>query len=194
MYGRLDRMIMDSVAMAMFVFTGTLFLFFFSVYLPNYACSTKVNSTLDIPKQIPFFHDNNIKVQQISAGLYHNAVLSSNGEIYTWGCGKFGQIGNGFTADALEPVHINAQFGEDKFVTVKCGSFHTVALTSSGCVYCWGKNNRLQCLKALSDIILTPRSIIHDIDIALHHHQKKSNTVVADIFAGTFCMSFYLKV
>ena len=45
--------------------------------------------------RIPFFVDNNINVAHISGGFHTNFALTENGELYAWGRGNNGQIGNG---------------------------------------------------------------------------------------------------
>ena len=44
-----------------------------------------------------------IKVETISSGLYHSLVLTDDGEVYSWGQGRFGAIGTGSRKDVFEP-------------------------------------------------------------------------------------------
>ena len=37
-------------------------------------------------------------------GLYHSAIVTSLGELYTFGCGKYGKLGHGDFTDVLEPT------------------------------------------------------------------------------------------
>lgn len=47
------------------------------------------------PKKLMFFEENNLKIKSISAGMYFCNALTENGEIYSWGRGQYGALGNG---------------------------------------------------------------------------------------------------
>ncbi|EFA86155.1 regulator of chromosome condensation domain-containing protein [Heterostelium album PN500] len=47
-----------------------------------------------VPTLIPFFHENGIRVTQVSAGGAHSMVLTDEGQVYTWGCGENGKLGH----------------------------------------------------------------------------------------------------
>lgn len=47
------------------------------------------------PKKVKFFSENGKKVKSISAGLYHCNAMLDNGEVYNWGRGLYGVLGNG---------------------------------------------------------------------------------------------------
>lgn len=55
------------------------------------------------PKKIKFFEENDMKIKSISAGLYHCNALTEAGEVYTWGRGLYGILGNGSNSHHLEP-------------------------------------------------------------------------------------------
>ena len=56
-------------------------------------------------------------------------VLYENGDVYTWGCGIFGQLGTGDTQNQLGPVKLSPQ-GEPgiRFTHVDCGKRHSMAV------------------------------------------------------------------
>ena len=43
------------------------------------------------------------QVVQVSAGGYHNLVLTESGEVFSWGYGAFGRLGHGDTEDQTLP-------------------------------------------------------------------------------------------
>jgi alpha-tubulin suppressor-like RCC1 family protein len=45
------------------------------------------------PTLVPFFKNNNLKVNKISTGDMHVIVLTTNNRVFTWGCGEFGRLG-----------------------------------------------------------------------------------------------------
>lgn len=56
------------------------------------------------PKKVSFFEENGLKVKSISSGLYHCNALTTEGELYSWGRGLYGVLGNGSNSHALEPT------------------------------------------------------------------------------------------
>lgn len=48
-----------------------------------------------VPKIVSYFKDNGIKIKSIGAGMYHSVAVSEKGELFTWGRGLYGTLGNG---------------------------------------------------------------------------------------------------
>lgn len=101
-----------------------------------------------IPRKVRFFEENGIKVKQIGAGLYHCVALTEDGDIYTWGRGEYGVLGNGSNQYSLVP-ELNEDFAMLKdeginVVKIDCADEYTAVLTDSGEVYTFGKNDRGQ--------------------------------------------------
>lgn len=88
-----------------------------------------------IPVEVPF----EVKVVAIYCGSAHTAVLTADGEVFTWGSNNFGQLGNGETNDKFYPVKVMNL--DSPIVAIACGLYHTVALTTCGKVFTWGYNN-----------------------------------------------------
>jgi hypothetical protein len=100
------------------------------------------------PKKVDFFEKNQIKVSKIMAGLYHTIAISDKGDLYTWGRGLFGVLGNASNAYSLVPMlndefHLMRQQNPDlKFQKVDAADEYTGALMNDGSLYVWGKNDR----------------------------------------------------
>ena len=84
----------------------------------------------------------------VSSGNSHTCALTAWGQVYCWGSGTFGQLGNDDTASKDHPVTV---VSGDSLTTpltdviqISCGNDHTCALTSSGEVMCWGRNDSRQ--------------------------------------------------
>jgi alpha-tubulin suppressor-like RCC1 family protein len=75
----------------------------------------------------------------VAAGSSHSLALSTDGQVYAWGSGLLGQLGDGSNADSLTPAPIHAPAGLT-FTAVAAGGDHSLALTSTGAVYAWGAN------------------------------------------------------
>ncbi|KAL0414302.1 UNVERIFIED_CONTAM: PH, RCC1 and FYVE domains-containing protein 1 [Sesamum radiatum] len=70
--------------------------------------------------------------EQISAGADHIAVLTSRGEVFTWGRGANGRLGHGDAEDRNVPTLVEAL--KDKHVrNIACGSSYTASI----CIHKW---------------------------------------------------------
>ncbi|ERN17078.1 uncharacterized protein LOC18445411 [Amborella trichopoda] len=68
-------------------------------------------------------------VKMISCGSYHVAVLTSEGEVYTWGRGVNGQLGHGDVEDRNSATLVEA-LRDRKVKSVACGSNFTAVICS----------------------------------------------------------------
>lgn len=99
------------------------------------------------PRRVSFFKERNIKVKDISCGIYHSVCLSTEGKVYTFGRGLFGLLGTGSNRDELIPVEneflgmIKNENSQNEIVKIDCADEYTVAQTKAGDLYAWGKNN-----------------------------------------------------
>lgn len=75
---------------------------------------------------------------QIACGSNHTMALTDNGALWSWGDGRFGQLGHGLARDCGVPTRVRALEEVDVVVAVACGSDHTVAVLSNGQLYSWG--------------------------------------------------------
>ncbi|CAG01384.1 unnamed protein product, partial [Tetraodon nigroviridis] len=74
----------------------------------------------------------------------HYLALSSNGEVFSWGCGDGGRLGHGDTTYLEEPTMIAAFNGKQAgkhVVHIACGSTYSAAITVDGELYTWGRGN-----------------------------------------------------
>jgi alpha-tubulin suppressor-like RCC1 family protein len=88
-------------------------------------------------------------VASVSLGQYHSAAITTNGDLYTWGSNKYGQLGNGTNTDSSTPVKIMSNVA-----SVSLGLSHSAAITTNGDLYTWGENDYGQ----LGDGTTTDRS------------------------------------
>lgn len=80
-------------------------------------------------------------VLQISAGSQHVVCISRNGDVFTWGGNRKGQLGDGQLTSSCNPILL-PQLKHRPVIMVSCGESHTLALTAGGNVYSWGDNSR----------------------------------------------------
>lgn len=77
-------------------------------------------------------------------------MLSTEGDVYTWGRGLYGVLGNGSNTHKLTPFFnedIRAITEEDegsKIIKMDSADEYTVIQLKDGTLYSWGKNDRGQ--------------------------------------------------
>lgn len=91
--------------------------------------------------------DQNIKFKSIAASRFHTVALDNDGNVWNWGYGFYGQLGDG--KDALSGINIHSYVPKKvffnnqnlKFQAIAAGDDHTVALDVDGNIWGWGRNN-----------------------------------------------------
>jgi len=84
-----------------------------------------------------------VNVTQVVCGAIHTMVLTGDGNIYSWGCGKEGQLGHGDKVSLRVPQCIEP-FCDDQLTSISAGQAYSAALTEAGQVYTWGSNTEGQ--------------------------------------------------
>ncbi len=75
----------------------------------------------------------------VSAGNVHSLAVKTNGTLWTWGNGQFGQLGNGLFSSATANV---IQIGTaNDWLTVSAGNRFSLAIKTTGTLWSWGLNN-----------------------------------------------------
>lgn len=77
----------------------------------------------------------------LSVGAIHACGLTATGQVYCWGSGAFGRLGNGDVETSVAPVEVA---GNLAFRQISAGGSHSCGITTSEDVYCWGSNSELQ--------------------------------------------------
>ncbi|XP_011090167.1 uncharacterized protein LOC105170925 [Sesamum indicum] len=81
-----------------------------------------------------------LDVQNIACGGRHAALVTKQGEIFSWGEESGGRLGHGVDSDVLHPKLIDA-LGNTNIELVACGEYHSCAVTLSGDLYTWGEGH-----------------------------------------------------
>ncbi len=78
----------------------------------------------------------------IAAGDDYSAALKTDGTLWTWGHGQFGQLGHGSTSGIAVPTQVTTGSGPDTFTAFACGSgrdsSHMLAVKTDGSLWGWG--------------------------------------------------------
>ena len=80
------------------------------------------------------------RIVQVAAGDEHTAVLTDTGELFTFGRGDNGQLGHADNWDDQDLPYSVSALAWKRIVQVAAGSDHTVALSSEGEVFTFGRN------------------------------------------------------
>jgi len=90
-----------------------------------------------------------------SAGTNHIVAIKTNGDLYAWGLGSSGQLGNGGTSASYDI----SQIGSAQWSDVSCGATHTIAIASDSTLYGWGNNSTSQLGDGTTTNRLSPTQI-----------------------------------
>jgi alpha-tubulin suppressor-like RCC1 family protein len=77
----------------------------------------------------------------VAGGTAHSLVLDGDGIVWAWGNNKYGQLGDGSTADRSRPDRV---LGLDNVRAIAAGWYHNLALRTDGTVWAWGFNGTYQ--------------------------------------------------
>jgi alpha-tubulin suppressor-like RCC1 family protein len=73
---------------------------------------------------------------QVSAGGQHASAVKTTGEIWSWGCGTNGRLGDGTIVAKCSPVR--ERCSSTDWCQVSAGGLHTSALKTTGEIWGWG--------------------------------------------------------
>ncbi|XP_050208034.1 PH, RCC1 and FYVE domains-containing protein 1-like [Mercurialis annua] len=78
-----------------------------------------------------------LDVHHIACGVKHAALVTRQGEVFTWGEESGGRLGHGVGRDVIQPRLVES-LAVSTVDFVSCGEFHTCAVTMAGELYTWG--------------------------------------------------------
>ena len=83
---------------------------------------------------------------QISAGGLHTCAIAPDNNVYCWGGGSGGRLGNNSTTNSSVPVAVSTSgvLAGKTIKQISASSSHTCAIASDDKAYCWGYNNEAQ--------------------------------------------------
>ncbi|WP_412033198.1 thrombospondin type-1 domain-containing protein [Nitratireductor aquimarinus] len=81
-----------------------------------------------------------VAASRVVTSGYHSCAIAVDSRVWCWGSNQFGQLGDGTTADSVEPVMVHGLEGViDIDVPNTEPAVYTCALKSDGSVWCWGQ-------------------------------------------------------
>jgi uncharacterized repeat protein (TIGR02543 family) len=106
-----------------------------------------------IDKSVPFDITNNLNLNSeetivsLSLGYSHASALTSLGRVFTWGSNAYGQLGDNTFIEKSTPKDITALFAlgvDEKIISISLNGDFSSALSSTGRMFTWGRNNYYQ--------------------------------------------------
>ncbi|XP_041043914.1 uncharacterized protein LOC121277979 [Carcharodon carcharias] len=90
---------------------------------------------------------------QVACGNHHSLALSKDGKLFAWGQNTYGQLGLGTKGDSEHSPQCVTSLTGMPVAQITAGGEHSFALSLSGAVFGWGRNNHGQLgLKDTEDI------------------------------------------
>ena len=122
--------------------------------------------------------------ESLSAGTSHTCATRTDGSLWCWGSGSFGQLGLGNSSGHSTPQQVFAS--DSNLATgwerVSAGGFHTCAIRTSGSLWCWGAGESGQLGMDSNTNENTPQQIFSD-DLNLSTGWERLATGVGHVCA-----------
>lgn len=143
-------------------------------------------------------HLEGIHVTYVSCGPWHTAVVTSGGQLFTFGDGSFGALGHGDREDVNIPRVVETLKGV-RTVRVACGVWHTAAVveiviklfdsatsgsSTSGMLYTWGDGDNGQLGHGDKESRLLPECVATLVDTGISTVACGSSLTVALTTSG----------
>uniref|UniRef100_A0A3P9LC48 Probable E3 ubiquitin-protein ligase HERC4 n=1 Tax=Oryzias latipes TaxID=8090 RepID=A0A3P9LC48_ORYLA len=116
-----------------------------------------ITQTLYLPRMLEAFC--RIPVSQVACGSRHTVALTKDGQVYTWGQNSRGQLGLGKKGRSISSPQCVRSLSGMPLVQVSAGGEHSFALSVSGSVFGWGRNDCGQLGLGDSQDRCTPTSV-----------------------------------
>ncbi|CAG9461567.1 unnamed protein product [Pedinophyceae sp. YPF-701] len=100
-----------------------------------------------------------VAVAQVACGDSHSVALDVGGQVWSWGRGKYGQLGLGDTRGRSTPERVAALVGSVQVAGVACGPDHTMAVSRNGELLTWGRGTWGQLGHGSAESQLLPKQV-----------------------------------
>ncbi|KAK4390954.1 PH, RCC1 and FYVE domains-containing protein 1 [Sesamum angolense] len=119
-----------------------------------------------------------LQIAMVTCGPWHTALITSTGQLFTFGDGTFGVLGHGNRENVLYPREVESLSGL-RTVAVACGVWHTAAVVevivtqssasfSSGKLFTWGDGDKNRLGHGDKEPRLKPTCVPALIDYNFH--------------------------
>ncbi|XP_027165839.1 PH, RCC1 and FYVE domains-containing protein 1 isoform X1 [Coffea eugenioides] len=134
-----------------------------------------------------------LQVLSVACGIWHSALATSSGKLFTFGDGSFGVLGHGDRKSVTCPKEVQLLSGL-KTIKVACGAWHTAAIVevtnqsgttvSSKKLFTWGDGDKYRLGHGNKETYLLPTCVSALIDYNFHQIACGNNTTIALTTSG----------
>jgi alpha-tubulin suppressor-like RCC1 family protein len=113
--------------------------------------------------------DEDESIIDFNLSFYHAMLLTSKGDLYSWGTNHHGILGYGNLDQSNTPINIESYFDFDsneRVRDIQLGVAHSAALTSENRVFVWGLNNQGQFADDQTVVSHVPRDITNSLNLS----------------------------
>jgi len=118
----------------------------------NWGSEVTTNTVVTNANNHTLFARWQLEFVQISTGNWHSTAIDAAGNIWTWGSGLSGQLGNGYSASQYRPRMITQVFDgatnnlipAPVFTEISAGGGHSIAIDIAGNIWTWGNGSNGQ--------------------------------------------------
>ncbi|EAR94877.2 chromosome condensation regulator RCC1 repeat protein (macronuclear) [Tetrahymena thermophila SB210] len=145
------------------------------------------------PQQIQF----DKKIVNVFSGWNHSFFITKQNELYSFGSGLYGQLGQGKCENSITPDKVLYHEKDQKIIKIACGETHSLLLSEQGQVFACGENQRGQLgLGRNKKVVLQPQYLSNEnlfasesiIDIACGRFSVAITQKTQSLYAwGQFC-------
>ncbi len=111
-------------------------------------------------------------VESVATSLGHALAVTTDGSVWAWGWGLYGQLGNASAGSSLAAIKVA---GLPPVAQVAAGAQHSLALARDGSVWAWGDNSARQLGDGSTTGSLTPVRVGALSDIVAISSYAKTN-------------------
>ena len=150
-------------------------------------CTESIYSS-EVPYKIPFFEST--PLFKLSLSKTHAAGVTTEGELYTWGSGQNGQLGDLQVKSCPPTLVQKASFF--KSIDLTCGSNFTAVCTEAGFLFVFGKKTNCPRCKKSSSYPCTINDLQNDFVLKLFGYNEELVVIndlgEAKIVSNCFCV------
>ncbi len=95
----------------------------------------------------------------VSTNSNFSCAIANNGNIYCWGTGSSGRIGNGANSNVNVPTAVTMPSGVESFTLVSTNTNFSCAIANTGKIYCWGTGTNGQIGNGANSNVNVPTSV-----------------------------------
>lgn len=114
------------------------------------------NAEENVPRVVEALQSKNIST--VACGVNHTIAVTKEGEVFSWGSGEGGKLGQGHLRDRSTPIRV-AELKDKKVIKVACHDYHSSAVCGPGELYTWGKQGPQLGYESEARKVMLPRLV-----------------------------------